>query len=374
MEPTPVWFFNACLIETTRVIRALQTPNSTWGRADTQVFAWLLIVCFLVFVLILVGGYTRLTNSGLSIVEWKPISGVVPPLSSEGWLGEFERYKQFPEYKIVNPDISLSGFKRIYWIEFIHRLIARLLAIVFLVPYLIFLARKYFDRQLALRLAFVFVLGGLQGALGWYMVQSGLIRDPSVSQYRLTAHLGLAVLIYGYLLWLTVGVLSRQWKIKHSDAKLTRQLTIICTILVLIVQVTGGFMAGTHAGFTFNTFPDMNGQLVPEGLFALSPVWRNLFENVVMIQFVHRWLAIATVVLIFLLWGGRFECQSRRIRMMLDAVMVAAIGQAVLGVSTLLSHVSLLTALAHQAGFIVLLSVLVVLLKLVTMRPGSAQV
>ena len=322
--------------------------------------------------LILVGGYTRLTNSGLSIVEWKPISGVVPPLSSEGWLEEFERYKQFPEYKIVNPDISLSGFKRIYWIEFIHRLIARLLAIVFLVPFLIFVARKYFDRKLALRLAFVFVLGGLQGSLGWYMVQSGLIRDPSVSQYRLTAHLGLAVLIYGYLLWLTVGVLSRQWKIKHSVPKLTRQLTIICTILVLIVQITGGFMAGTHAGFVFNTFPDMNGQLVPEGLFGLSPVWRNLFENVVMIQFVHRWLAIATVILIFLLWSGRFACQSRRIRMMLDAVMVAAIGQAVLGVSTLLSHVSLTIALAHQAGFIVLLSVLIVLLKLVTMRPGSA--
>lgn len=356
------------------MIRALQTPNSAWGRADTQVFSWLLIVCFLVFVLIVVGGYTRLTNSGLSIVEWKPISGVVPPLSSEEWLEEFERYKQFPEYKIVNPDISLSGFKRIYWIEFTHRLIARLVAIVFLVPFLIFAAKKYFDRPMAIRLVFVFVLGGLQGALGWYMVQSGLIRDPSVSQYRLTAHLGMAVLIYGYLLWLTVGVLSRYWKMKHPVSKQTRQLTIICTVLVLIVQITGGLMAGTHAGFIFNTFPDMNGQLVPDGLFALSPVWRNLFENVVTIQFAHRWLAIITVVLVILLWSGRFECQSRRIRMMLDAVMVAAIGQAVLGVSTLLSHVSLLIALAHQTGFIVLLSVLVVLLKLVTMRPGSARV
>ena len=356
------------------MIRALQTPNSAWGRADTQIFSWLLIVCFLVFVLIVVGGYTRLTNSGLSIVEWKPISGVVPPLSSEEWLEEFERYKQFPEYKIVNPDISLSGFKRIYWIEFTHRLIARLVAIVFLVPFLIFATKKYFDRPMAIRLALVFVLGGLQGALGWYMVQSGLIRDPSVSQYRLTAHLGMAVLIYGYLLWLTVGVLSRHWKMKHPVSKQTRQLTIICTVLVLIVQITGGLMAGTHAGFIFNTFPDMNGQLVPDGLFALSPVWRNLFENVVTIQFAHRWLAIITVVLVILLWSRRFECQSRRIRMMLDAVMVAAIGQAVLGVSTLLSHVSLLIALAHQAGFIVLLSVLVVLLKLVTMRPGSARV
>lgn len=342
-------------------LTVLVRPN----RNPQHVVAWLLAVCALIYCVIAVGGYTRLTESGLSIVAWKPISGVIPPLSPEQWAGEFEHYQQYPEFKAVNQHMQLAEFKRIYWIEYAHRLAARLLALAFLVPFLFFLLRGYFSRRLTARLIGVFALGGVQGLLGWYMVASGLIDNPSVSQYRLTAHLSLAVLLFGYVLWLAVGLMPYRQPVGAADRSCFRTPAIICIVLAGMMQVSGGFMAGTHAGFVINTFPDMNGELIPETIGSLEPFWRNLFDNVVAIQFFHRWLAVAAVIAVAVLWTGRFRTGLPVLKRLADLLMVLALAQFTLGVSTLLSQVHLPIALLHQGGFVVLLSVLVALLRLV---------
>ena len=317
----------------------------------------------MIYVIIAIGGYTRLTNSGLSIVTWQPVSGIIPPLTEDQWQDEFDNYKQFPEFQIVNPDLTLVGFKQIYWVEYVHRLAGRLVALVYLLPFIYFLFRGYLTRRFIVRLAAVFVLGGVQGLLGWYMVKSGLINDPSVSQYRLTAHLSLAVILYSYVLWLSVSLFGFHALEKHPSLLSIRRLAVVCIGLVALMQLSGGFMAGTHAGFVINTFPDMNGNWVPDLLFPLSPLWRNLSENVITIQFFHRWMAVATVLAIAVLWLQRFRIKSKSVRLGIDIVFLAALMQFSLGVSTLLSQVEISIAIAHQSGFVLLLSVLIILIR-----------
>ncbi len=330
-----------------------------------HVAAWLFIVCAMIYLVIAIGGYTRLTESGLSIVTWKPITGVVPPLSQESWLDEFEQYQQFPEFKIVNQEMQLEDFKRIYWIEYSHRLAARLVGLAFLLPFVYFALRGYLSKALAARLAAVFVLGGIQGLLGWYMVASGLIDNPAVSQYRLTAHLALAVLLYSYVLWLAVGLIrTRSRPHRYSDVSYFRKMAVVCLVFVALMQVSGAMMAGTHAGFVFNTFPDMNGEIIPPMMGSLDPFWRNFFENVVTIQFTHRWIAMATLIAVALLWIGRLRSTHLRLRQLADLVAVLTLAQFTFGVSTLLSQVHLPVALAHQSGFVLVLTALVVMLRM----------
>ena len=317
----------------------------------------------MIYVIIAIGGYTRLTNSGLSIVTWQPVSGIIPPLTEDQWQDEFDNYKQFPEFQIVKPDLTLVGFKQIFLVEYVHRLAGRLVALVYLLPFIYFLFRGYLTRRFIVRLAAVFVLGGVQGLLGWYMVKSGLINDPSVSQYRLTAHLSLAVILYSYVLWLSVSLFGFHALEKHPSLLSIRRLAVVCIGLVALMQLSGGFMAGTHAGFVINTFPDMNGNWVPDLLFPLSPLWRNLSENVTTIQFFHRWMAVATVVAIAVLWLQRFRIKSKSVRLGIDIVFLAALMQFSLGVSTLLSQVEISIAMAHQSGFVLLLSVLIILIR-----------
>ncbi len=338
-------------------------------RNQLPVAVWLLAVCALIYLVIAIGGYTRLTDSGLSIVTWDPISGVIPPLSHDEWVAEFERYQEFPEFKHVNQTMNLAEFKRIYWVEYAHRLAARGLALAFLLPFIYFLVRRCLSRPLIVRLAAVFALGGLQGLLGWYMVASGLVDNPAVSQYRLTAHLSLAVLLYSYILWLAIGLLPKRQPPDDSDSAYIRKVGVICLCLIALMQVSGGFMAGTHAGFVINTFPDMNGELIPQMMGSLQPWWRNLFENVVTIQFVHRWSAAAAVIAIAALWFGRFKTQRLLLRRLVDLVLVIALLQFGFGIATLLSQVHLPIALAHQSGFVLLLTVLVTTLR-VTWNPN----
>ena len=331
-----------------------------------HVTVWLLIICAMIYSVIAIGGYTRLTDSGLSMVDWHPVSGVLPPLTRTQWIAEFENYQQFPEYKTVNSDLSLEGFKRIFWIEYAHRIAGRLVALAFLLPFLFFQLRGYFSIAMSLRLIAVFLVGGLQGLLGWYMVKSGMVNDPSVSQYRLTAHLSLAVLLYSYVLWLSIGLICARFRLGHLDG--SKQLFAgisICIVLVVIMLVSGGFMSGTRAGFVVNTFPHMNGEWIPELLFSLTPLWTNLFENVIAIQFIHRWVAFAVVGAIAIVWFQRFSMNRTATRVMLDIVMIVAICQFCLGVATLVSRVQLPVALAHQSGFVMLLSTLIIMLRLV---------
>lgn len=344
------------------------------NRNSLYVAVWLIVVCAMIYLVIAIGGYTRLTDSGLSIVEWDPISGVVPPLSRAAWEAEFERYQQFPEFKLVNQDMQLDDFKRIYWVEYTHRLVARIMGLVFLVPFLFFLVRGYLSKALITRLTAVFLLGGLQGALGWYMVASGLVNNPAVSQYRLTAHLALAVALYSYVLWLAVGLIqAKLQKQQRDDAIYLRNAALVCLFFVALMQISGGMMAGTHAGYVFNTFPDMNGELVPQVLVALQPMWRNLFENVVTIQFVHRWTAVATVLVVAVLWLGRFRTDQPGLKRLADLTLVLVLAQFVLGISTLLSQVHLPIALAHQSGFVLITSVLIVMLRLTWTTAATRQ-
>ena len=317
---------------------------------------WLLICCATVFAMIVLGGVTRLTGSGLSMVEWEPIMGILPPLNQTQWEETFHLYQQFPEYKLKNAGMSLSEFKSIFWFEYAHRVLGRSIGIIFLLPFLFFLVNGKIDRTLSPRLIALFVLGGLQGLLGWYMVKSGFINVPHVSQYRLTAHLGLAVVIYFYMLSIALDLLYPKIDddAKYANRKLA-SFSLLVTFTIFLTILSGGFVAGTRAGFAYNTFPLMDGQLIPVGLLTLSPGWRNLFENVTTVQFDHRVLAMLLSAMVLLLWGvlSRSE-QLSRVRTGGHLLLAALALQIALGISTMLLIVPVTLAAAHQAGAIVL--------------------
>ncbi|RLA05050.1 MAG: heme A synthase, partial [Gammaproteobacteria bacterium] len=256
----------------------LMSPN------PNQAISWWLLTCLaLIFAMVILGGVTRLTGSGLSMVNWHPIHGSIPPLNSEQWQQEFGNYQQSPEFQKINRDMNVDEFKSIFWFEYSHRMLGRLIGLVFLLPFLYFWWRKKIPQGLTPRLFIMFGLGGLQGLLGWYMVKSGLVSNPHVSQYRLTAHLLSAILIYGFILWtiLDLNQSRRYQALKDSTVKNWRNISLALTSLVLLTVVSGGFVAGLKAGLIFNSFPLMGGQWIPEGIAALSPWYLNLFENMV---------------------------------------------------------------------------------------------
>ena len=337
--------------------------STTSVNPDHKAIAiWLLACCAVIFGMIILGGVTRLTGSGLSMVEWAPIMGILPPLNQAEWQEAFLLYQQFPEYQLKNFHMSLDDFKSIFWFEYGHRLLGRSIGMIFLLPFLFFLFRGMIEKALTPKLIIMFVLGGLQGLMGWYMVKSGLVNDPHVSQYRLTAHLGLAVVIYAYMLWVALGLLYP--KIDNvstdTDSKLGR-LSLIITSIIIITILSGGFVAGTRAGFAFNTFPLMDGRLIPEGLFELTPVWHNFFENIVTVQFDHRVLATLLFLIIPAFWfkAGKLAANNdlQPLARTGSHLLLAALAlQITLGISTLLLVVPVALAAAHQAGAIVLLT------------------
>ncbi|MGH8703269.1 MAG: COX15/CtaA family protein, partial [Burkholderiales bacterium] len=279
---------------------AAAVAGQTRGGWERRIAAWLIACCALVFAIVVLGGVTRLTRSGLSIVEWQPIVGTLPPLTSADWQELFLKYQQTPEYRKVNPGMSLDGFKGIFWLEYFHRLLGRLIGVAFLVPFLYFLWRRAFSLPLALKLGGIFALGAAQGALGWYMVASGLVDDPRVSHYRLTAHLALAFAIYAAMLWIALELLIPAPVRAAATAGLARirRLAWAVTALVIAMVVTGGFVAGIRAGYAYNTFPLMNGRWVPPEIFLIEPWYLNFFNNMATVQFDHRlvaWLLAFTV-------------------------------------------------------------------------------
>jgi cytochrome c oxidase assembly protein subunit 15 len=330
------------------------------SQNDRAVTRWLLVCLGLIFTMIILGGVTRLTGSGLSMVTWHP-TGMLPPLSTEQWLAEFKLYQQYPEYQIVNRDMTLQGFKSIYWFEYAHRMLGRLIGLVFLLPFAYFWLRQMIRPGLTPRLIIMFVLGGLQGLLGWYMVQSGLVSNPNVSQYRLTAHLLSAILIFGFILWTIFDLVSeREYRrIAESSVASWRKLSLGLAILVLVTIVSGGFVAGLDAGLIFNTFPLMGGSLIPDGIGALSPWYLNPLENLVTVQFNHRWLAIGTGVLLIAWYiRGRRHFQQTGLQRSFKLVGMMVILQLILGVGTLLMQVPVLMGALHQAGALLLFSAL----------------
>jgi len=333
--------------------------NATSGKTSQKAIAvWLLLCCAAIFAMVVLGGVTRLTGSGLSMVQWAPIMGVLPPLNQAEWQHTFALYQQFPEFQIKNFSMSLSEFKAIFWFEYAHRLLGRSIGMIFLLPFLYFLYKRKIDRTLTPKLIAMFVLGGLQGLMGWFMVKSGLVDDPHVSQYRLTAHLGLAVIIYAYIFWVALDLLypAIDETAKTANKKLAR-LSLSITGIIFITILSGGFVAGTHAGFAFNTFPLMNGQLIPVGLFELTPLWKNFFENIVTVQFDHRVMATSLLLIIPAFWWmvGRTQ-QEAHIHNGRHLMLAALALQLTLGITTLLLVVPVSIAAAHQAGAVILLT------------------
>ncbi|MEE8546249.1 MAG: COX15/CtaA family protein [Alphaproteobacteria bacterium] len=338
------------------------TVRSTFHPRDRPasqraVALWLLIVAALIFAMVVLGGVTRLTHSGLSMVEWRPLTGWLPPFGEAAWQAEFEHYKQYPEYRKINLGMSLAAFKGIFWFEYAHRVLGRLIGIAFALPFLYFLLRRRLEPGLTPKLVLMLVLGGLQGLLGWYMVMSGLVDRPDVSQYRLTAHLGLAVVVYGYILWTALGLLFAP---EGAPAGLRRAMFLVAT-LVFLVMLSGGLVAGLDAGFSYNTFPLMNGDWVAAEAFSEEPWLRDLFENPASVQFEHRVLALVAALAVAALWiAARPARLPRRAGLAVHALLAALVAQVTLGVLTLVYVVPVALAAAHQAGAMVLISVAVV--------------
>ncbi len=321
-------------------------------RSRTLIRWWLYIVCALILAMVVVGGATRLTESGLSITEWKPIHGVIPPLSESEWEQELEKYRQIPEYQLINKGMSLEEFKFIFWWEWSHRLLGRFIGIAFFVPMLAFWAAGRIEPWLKPRLLIGLALGGLQGAVGWWMVASGLVDRTDVSQYRLALHLCLALFIFAYLFWTA----RRLAPLEEPEGIEQNRLTGFGWLLVCLVFLQlflGGLVAGLNAGLTFNTWPLMDGQLVPKGLLVMNPVWLNFFENVMTVQFQHRMMAYLLVLIGLMLTYATFRV-SRRGALRRAGAHVGGfiLVQAVLGILTLIWQVPLPVALIHQ-GFAV---------------------
>jgi cytochrome c oxidase assembly protein subunit 15 len=313
---------------------------------------WLFACCALVFAMVVVGGMTRLTHSGLSIVEWQPIVGTIPPLDDDEWAETFAKYQRTPEFRLRNHDMTLAGFKDIFWWEYSHRLLGRLVGVAFLLPFLYFFARRRIDARLGWKLAAIFLLGGLQGALGWYMVKSGLVDDPRVSSVRLAAHLGLAFLIYASMLWVALGLVlapvppARRTLVRHAAGAVA---------LVFAMVLSGALVAAIKAGYAYNTFPLMNGEWLPAEILVIKPWWMNLVHNMATVQFNHRWLAMLIFVVVAALWW-RIHADasvSSRARAWSHALLAAAALQISIGIATLLLRVPLALAALHQSGALI---------------------
>lgn len=328
-------------------------------RSRKHVATWLFASAALVAAMVVVGGVTRLTHSGLSIVEWKPLVGALPPLSEADWQSLFAKYQATPEYRTVNAGMTLDGFRHIFFWEYVHRLLGRAIGLVFLLPLAWFALRREIPRRLALRLSGVFALGGLQGALGWYMVASGLVDVPRVSPYRLAAHLGLAFAILALMLWIALDLVHTPPSAPRPASRGLARASLALSALVFVMVLSGAFVAGTHAGFAFNTFPLMGDRLIPTGLFAIEPWWRNPFEHIPLVQLDHRLLAVAVAAASVAIW---IRCRSRvdlppRARLAAHTLLGALAIQLALGLATLLLVVPVPIAAAHQGGAVVLFSV-----------------
>ncbi|XP_052113984.1 cytochrome c oxidase assembly protein COX15 [Arachis duranensis] len=348
-------------------------------QAQKAVGTWLFCSAAWVFSLVVLGGITRLTRSGLSMTDWK-FTGTLPPMSDEEWHQEFEKYKQSPEYKRVNKGMKLEDFKFIYWMEYAHRMWGRALGILFVLPYSYFLRKGYITVKLGLRLCSLFALGAGQGFIGWWMVKSGLEEPPSeyvqprVSPYRLAAHLTSAFAIYCGLFWTALSVVmpeppaeSLAWV--RGAAKVKR-LALPISLLVGLTAISGAFVAGNDAGHAFNTFPKMGDTWIPDDIFEMTPLIRNFFENTSTVQLDHRILATASLLSVAILWLSTRKLDIHpAVRALIGGTLGMAALQVTLGVSTLLSYVPVSLGSAHQAGALTLLSFMI-LLNHTTRKPS----
>jgi cytochrome c oxidase assembly protein subunit 15 len=342
-------------------VREFPAGAEAAARNRRLVGGWLLGVTAMVFVMIVLGGATRLNGAGLSIMEWAPLSGALPPLTEAEWQRLFRLYQQIPQYALLHEGFGLAGFRHIFWLEWTHRLWGRLVGLAFLGPLVWLWMQGAIERRLRSRLVLLFVLGGLQGAVGWFMVASGFFPDSiAVSPYRLVVHLVLALVLYAALLWTGLSELR---PVAAAAPAAPRRMLHAAAALIGLTIVAGGFTAGLHAGKTYNTFPLMDGRLVPAGYADLSPVLRNLTENIAAVQFDHRLLATLTALIVLATVGlGLRRAQPAPLRNALVALGGLVVVQYLLGVVTLLHAAPAGLATAHQAVAVLLLTAAIVAL------------
>lgn len=314
------------------------------------IIIWLFAGCFLIYAMVVIGGITRLTHSGLSMVEWNMIVGSMPPVSDADWQVPFEKYKQSPEYQIINNQFTLEEFKSIYWWEYIHRMLGRTIGAVFLIPFIYFFLKKKFDGPLLKKMIVLLLLGALQGILGWFMVKSGLQKEPHVSHYRLAAHLISAFTVFGFTFWYALDLLYPGAEATITTKKLIRYSRIMFGFIVLQI-IYGAFVAGLKAGLFYNTFPLMGRSFMPETVTVYEPFWKNLSENPAGVQFIHRWIAVIVAVFVLFVWEHARTLQLTSLQRKTSNVMLAVvIIQFLLGIFTLLYSVPVLMGVLHQTG------------------------
>ena len=326
-----------------------------------SIFVWLIILTIMVFAIIIIGGLTRLTNSGLSIVNWRPILGTFPPLTSQAWSNVFDLYKQTPEFIYINKNITLEEFQYIFWWEWTHRFVARFLGVVFILPFLYFVIKKKIKIFLIKRLIILLLFGIFQAIVGWWMVKSGLTENPYVSPYRLTFHLINALLIFSILFWTSMDYYYVDTNKVNYKMTFYQFFLILSIFLTSITIISGGFMAGTNSGQSFNTYPLMNGKIFPDDYFFRDLGILNIFENTVTINFNHRWLGTITFLFVFTVCS--YSILSNKIyvpKFLIYLILIILIIQFSLGILTLLSNVNLSYASLHQLNSVILLSTLLI--------------
>ncbi|WCL52826.1 COX15/CtaA family protein [Gimibacter soli] len=342
--------------------------QSAADKNSRAVGYWLMAVAAIVFIMVVVGGITRLTESGLSIVRWEPVTGALPPLTDEAWKAEFQMYQESPEYKLKNAGMSLEDFKDIYFWEWLHRNIGRFIGLAYFLPLVWFWGRGHIPEGLKPRLVVLFLLGGAQGAMGWYMVMSGLVDEPSVSHYRLTAHLSLALLLFALLFWTGLSLLRPRRQEAPKGLKILTHISM--TILVLQI-VMGALVAGLKAGYIFNTWPLMGDSFVPSVLLDMEPVWRNFLDNAVTVQFDHR-IGAYILAALALVIGVRAWAQGGLVRQAGAFVLLTVFAQIVLGIVMLLAEVPVHLGAAHQGGGVVVLAAFLNLMHVMRKGAGDA--
>jgi cytochrome c oxidase assembly protein subunit 15 len=327
-------------------------------NSQKSVIIWLLSGCALIFLMVVVGGITRLTNSGLSMVDWKLIMGMIPPLNEQDWIATFDQYKQFPEYQEVNYLFTLEEFKAIFFWEYIHRLIGRIIGLVFIIPFFFFLLKNKIQGKLIGKCVIILCMGGFQGFLGWWMVKSGLVNNPDVSHYRLATHLIAAFLTFAYTFWVALGLIYKSEE--TPNVSFMRNGVLILFIMTVIQIIYGAFVAGLNAGFVMNTYPKMGDSWIAESVTAMEPFFVNFIDGIGGVQFVHRVLAhiVVGLVIFLLMKSTKFELNRIQKKSLIALIVVVCI-QFLLGVFTLLYAVPVWLGVTHQVGAFFLLGAVV---------------
>jgi len=325
------------------------------NKPNISIIIWLISGCFLIFIMVIIGGLTRLTGSGLSMVDWNLFMGVIPPLNEIEWIKTFDDYKKYPEYQLVNYNITLSEFKNIFYWEYIHRILGRLIGLVFIIPYIYFLLKRKFNTKLIIQTTILLIMGSMQGFFGWWMVKSGLVDRPDVSHYRLAVHLITAFLTFSYTLWI---VLNLTYNEKKEGNYMLYQLAKILFVVILIQIIYGAFVAGLNASKIYNTWPKMNDKWIAESVYAISPLWKNFTEGIAGVQFVHRILPvfiIAIVSYMYYKWKRIKNYKEEEISFIMLFAIICI--QIIIGIFTLIYAAPITLAITHQICAFLMLGV-----------------